>query len=292
MTNTQHSPVTVLGLGAMGKALVQAFLKGGVATTVWNRTPGKDGELVAAGAVSAATVGDAVRGGELVVAVLLDHASVHETLDPIAAELKGKQLLNLTSTSPEQSRELARWAAGHGIEFLDGGIMAVPSMIGAEGSSMLYSGSRAIFDTHRPTLELLGSAEFFGADAGLAALTDFALLTAMYSMFGGFFQGTALVGSAGVTASEFAPRAAAYMVAMSQMLPLYARVIDSGDYTGEVFQDLVFTKSGLDALRQAAADAGISSEPLSGIASLVDRQVAEGHGAAAFERSVAALRKS
>ncbi|MEV6096867.1 NAD(P)-binding domain-containing protein [Nocardia sp. NPDC051981] len=290
MTNIQHSPVTVLGLGAMGRALAAAFLKAGVATTVWNRTPGKDAELVAAGAVSARTAGQAVGGGALVVTVLLDHASVHEILDPIAAELRGTQWLNLTSTSPEQSRELAAWAAGHGIDFLDGGIMAVPDMIGAEGSSILYSGSQTIFDAHRPTLELLGSAEYFGTDAGLAALWDFALLSTMYAMFGGFFQGAALVGSAGVAASEFATRAAAWVTAMSQTLPAYGRIIDTGDYTSDVFQDLVFTKTALDTLRRAAFDAGITAEPLDGIASLVDRQVTDGHGAAAFERSIVALR--
>ncbi|MVU82448.1 NAD(P)-dependent oxidoreductase [Nocardia sp. ET3-3] len=290
MTNTQHHPVTVLGLGAMGRALAQTLVKAGVPTTVWNRTPGRDAEVVAAGAVSAATAGQAVRGGDLVIAVLLDHASVHQTLDPIAAELSGKQLLNLTSTAPEQSRELAEWAAVHGIDFLDGGIMAVPSMIGADGSSILYSGSETVFQAHRPALESLGSAEFFGTDPGLAALWDFALLTSMYTMFGGFFQAAALVGTAGVPAAEFAPRAAAWVSAMASSLPRYARIIDSGDYTGEVFQDLVFTKSALDALRQAASDAGITAEPLSGIADLVDRQVAAGHGAAAFERSIEALR--
>lgn len=32
------SPVTVLGLGAMGTALATAFLTNGHPTTVWNRT--------------------------------------------------------------------------------------------------------------------------------------------------------------------------------------------------------------------------------------------------------------
>ncbi|AYF75775.1 NAD(P)-dependent oxidoreductase [Nocardia yunnanensis] len=288
MTNTH--PVTVLGLGAMGRALAHRFRTAGVATTVWNRTPGKDPELVAAGAVSAPTVTEAVRGGHLVIVVLLDHASVHQQLDPVATELRGKHLLNLTSTSPEQSRELAAWAAAHGIEFLDGGIMAVPSMIGAEGASILYSGSPTVFDTHRATLELLGAADYFGTDPGLAALWDFALLTTMYAMFGGFFQGAALLASADVPATDFAARATAWVTAMAHTLPAYARVIDTGAFTDEVFQDLTFTKSALDALRQAATDAGITAEPLSGLAALVDRQVAAGHGAAAFERTAAALR--
>ncbi|MFE3755915.1 NAD(P)-dependent oxidoreductase [Nocardia tengchongensis] len=290
MTNIQYSPVTVLGLGAMGRALAVRFVTAGVRTTVWNRTPGRDAEVIAAGAVPAATAGAAVRGGELIVTVLLDHASVHETLDPIAADLAGKQWLNLTSTTPEQSRELAAWAAARGIDFLDGGIMAVPAMIGGPGSSILYSGSDSVFQAQRQTLELLGSAEYFGSDPGLAALWDFALLSSMYAMFGGFFQGAALMGTAGVTASEFATRATAWVAAMTQSLPAFAKIIDGGDYTADVFQDLVFTKSALDALRGAAADAGVTFEPLGGLAALVDRQIEAGHGAAAFERTVEELR--
>src|SRR5690606_22683771 len=50
MPDTTQSPVTVLGLGAMGQAFAATLLKGGRTVTVWNRTPGKDGDLVAAGA--------------------------------------------------------------------------------------------------------------------------------------------------------------------------------------------------------------------------------------------------
>ncbi len=50
---THDSRVTVLGLGEMGRALATAVMKGGYATTVWNRTPGKADDLVAQGAVAA-----------------------------------------------------------------------------------------------------------------------------------------------------------------------------------------------------------------------------------------------
>lgn len=106
------TPVTVLGLGAMGSALAAAFVKAGHPTTVWNRTPGKDAELIAAGARGADSVETAVAAGDLVVACLFDHASVHETLDPVTGKLAGRDLVNLTSTEPAGSRELADWAAG------------------------------------------------------------------------------------------------------------------------------------------------------------------------------------
>lgn len=289
MTNAQHNSMIVLGLGAMGQALAAAFRKADVSVRVWNRTPGKDAELVAAGASAAASPADAIRSAGTIVTVLLGHESVHETLDPIAAELAGRQWINLTSTSPEQSRELARWAAAHDIEFLDGGIMAVPAMIGGTGSSILYSGAERLFDSNRATLEVLGSAEFLGADPGSAALVDFALLSGMYQMFAGYFHGAAMVGTAGISATDFGHRAADWLTAMAQSLPEYGRVIDSGDYRTEV-QHLEFQKSALDAITSAARDAGVASDSLEHLAALVNRQVSAGHGALAFERTIEELR--
>src|SRR2546423_12058849 len=46
--------VAVLGMGRMGRALAGRLLEGGHRVTVWNRTKGKAGELVAAGAPSQA----------------------------------------------------------------------------------------------------------------------------------------------------------------------------------------------------------------------------------------------
>ncbi|MBF6291624.1 NAD(P)-dependent oxidoreductase [Nocardia farcinica] len=289
MADTRSTPVTVLGLGPMGRALAAALHKGGHPTTVWNRSPGKDADLVAAGVRRAPDAPAAVRAGELVVVVLRDHAAVHTVLDPLAAELAGRQVLNLTSTAPAESRDLAAWAESHGIEYLDGGIMAVPEMIGTEGSSILYSGPRAVFDRHRTALELLGRADYFGADAGLAALVDFALLSAMYAMYGGFFHGAALVGSAGISATDFAGRAGAWLTAMAQLLPRYGAVIDGGDYTTDV-QHLDFQKAAFDAIVRASRDAGVALDIVAPIKTLIDRQVADGHGALAFERTVEELR--
>ncbi|MGV7904205.1 NAD(P)-binding domain-containing protein, partial [Mycobacterium kansasii] len=47
--------VTILGLGAMGRAIAAAFVDAGHRVTVWNRTPGKADRLVARGARETAT---------------------------------------------------------------------------------------------------------------------------------------------------------------------------------------------------------------------------------------------
>lgn len=283
MTATDGTAVTVLGLGAMGRALAEALVGAGHPTTVWNRSPAR-AEALADRAAVAGTLGEAVSASPLVVACLLDHASVHETLDPVAAQLAGRALVNVTTTTPEQARELARWADGHGIAYLDGAIMATPPMIGGPGSALLYSGDDAVFEDHRAQLDLWGESTYFGPDAGRASLWDLAMLSGMYVMIAGFMHGAAMVGSEQVTAHEFATRAAPFLAAMTESLPAIAQVIDSRDYRPEGRQSLEFTELAHRQIRQASVDQGVGTEVSDVVHDLVRRQIAAGHGNEASER--------
>lgn len=196
-TGTGTGPVTVLGLGAMGTALAQALLAGGHEVTVWNRTAARAEPLTAQGARAADTVEEAVTASPLVIVCVLDDAAVRATLEPVAATLADRALVNLTNGTPEQARATAAWAAGHGAHYVDGGIMAIPPMIGHPGSTLLYSGASTAFEAHRVTLERFGAATFLGTDPGVAALHDLALLSGMYGMLGGFLHAVAMVGTEG-----------------------------------------------------------------------------------------------
>lgn len=289
MTTDNSVRVSVLGLGAMGTALAGALVKAGYTTTCWNRSPGKADELVAHGAEVAPTARDAVLAGRLVVVCLLDHASVHEVLDPLSDELTGRTLVNVTTTSPAQSREFAEWAARAGVAYLDGGIMAVPDMIGRPGASILYSGSADVFDEYKSLLELWGTSTYFGEDAGLASLYDLALLAGMYVMFAGFLHGAAMVAPAGVTAGEFAALAAPWLTAMTGGFQGFAEVIDGGDYTVAGQQSLVF--SDLGDLVAASADQGIGTEVVDMVQRLIQRQIDAGHGDEGFARIIESMRQ-
>ncbi|GAB2983559.1 NAD(P)-dependent oxidoreductase [Saccharothrix stipae] len=286
MTNTK---VTVLGLGAMGAALATALVRAGHPTAVWNRSPGKADALVGLGATAAPTARDAVSAADVVIACLFDADSVHEVLDPVADLLTGRTLVNVTTTTPDQSREIAGWAAAHGVAYLDGGIMAVPQMIGQPGSSVLYSGSRAAFDRYRPLLDLWGESAYFGEDAGVASLYDLALLAGMYVMFAGFLHGAAMVGGAGVSAAEFAERAAPWLSAMTGAFAGFAAVVDGGDYTGPGQQSLEF--SDLGDMVDASAAQGISTEVVGVVQGLIRRQVDAGHGKEGFARIFESIRQ-
>jgi 3-hydroxyisobutyrate dehydrogenase-like beta-hydroxyacid dehydrogenase len=274
--------------GAMGGALAAALLGAGHSVTVWNRTPGRDTDLVARGGLAAGSVREAVTASPVVVACLLRHSSVHETLDPVADVLHGRTLVNVTTTTPNESRDLASWAAEHGVDYLDGAIMAVPAMIGSREGQIFYSGSRAAYDALLPILDSWAMSEFHGADPGMASLVDLAMLSGMYQMFAGFFHGAAMVGSVGMSATDFAARQAPFLAAMARGLAGYADVIDGGDYTVAGQQSLDF--SDLSQIVRASGEQGVDPAPIAAVQALIAGQIAAGHGSEGLARVYESLR--
>ncbi|AFP42605.1 6-phosphogluconate dehydrogenase NAD-binding protein [Mycolicibacterium smegmatis MC2 155] len=289
MPSTQH--VTFLGVGEMGSALAHSALAAGHRVTVWNRTPSKTAPLVEAGARAVADVADALDDADgPIVVCLFDQASVHDVLDPVAHRLAGRRVVNLTTTSPEGARELGRWATGHGAEHLDGGILATPDMIGTPGSRILYSGSPGLFEDVHPLLETWGTPEYLGDDAGIASLYDLALLAGMYAMFAGFFHGAAMVAAQGVSAKDFAFRAADWLTAMAPAVTGYAEIIDGGDYSVPGQQSLEF--SDISDIVEASRAQGISTELVDVVQRFIHRQIDAGHGSDGFPRIIESIRSA
>ncbi|OKK05870.1 6-phosphogluconate dehydrogenase [Streptomyces sp. CB03234] len=284
-----NAHVTVLGLGRMGSALAAAFLAAGHPTTVFNRTPAKADALAASGAVRADTVAEAVEASDLILVCVLDYAAVHDLLDPVAGSLAGRTLVNLTSGSPEQAREMAAWAAGHCAGYLDGGIMTTPDGVGHAESMFLYAGSPEVLAAHRETLAVLGDPIDLGADPGLASLYDAGLLGLMWSVFGGWLHATALVGADGVAASAFTPVAVRWLTTVSGFMDRYAGQIDAGHYPGDD-ATIDVQLAAIEHLLHAGRERGIDGRLPELHRELMAKAVAEGNGGDSYARLVDAFR--
>jgi 3-hydroxyisobutyrate dehydrogenase-like beta-hydroxyacid dehydrogenase len=194
--------IAVIGTGRMGSALVRAFLKSGYPTLVWNRTRSKAEPLAKAGARLAETVKDAIAEADVVVVNLNDYETSLRALEAsdAAAALRGKTLVQLTSGSPRQARELAAWASERGAQYLDGAIMTTPNFIGDEGATLLYSGPTALFEQCLPLLRSLGGKTVHvGTDAGHASALDSALLAYLWGAMFGALHGVAVVEAEGLS---------------------------------------------------------------------------------------------
>ncbi|MEV0018514.1 NAD(P)-dependent oxidoreductase [Streptomyces tendae] len=278
-TRDVRIPLTVLGTGAMGTALVRAWLAAGHPVTVWNRTPARAEALAAQGATVAASAAEAVSASRLVIVCLLDDASVGAALD--GAGLAGRDLVNLTTGTPAEGRARAAWATARGARFLDGGIMAVPPMIGDadSGGYVFYSGSPELFEEHRDTLAVPAGTRYVGEDAGFAALHDVALLSAMSGMFAGIVHAFALIGPEDIAPADFAPLLVSWLGAMTGSAHKAADQIGSGDYGKGVVSNLAMQVAGNATLLRTAEEQGVSPELLTPYTALMERWLAEGHGA-------------
>ncbi|GGX60096.1 dehydrogenase [Streptomyces minutiscleroticus] len=278
MTHTvvKKTSLTLLGLGAMGTALARAWLAAGHPLTVWNRTPARAAALADAGARVADSAADAVAANGLVVLCLLDDASLDQAL--AGADLTGKDLVNLTTCTPAEARARAAWAEGRGARYLDGGIMAVPPMIGRPqaGGYVFYSGPRAVFEEHRHTLGVPAGTTYVGEDTGFAALHDVALLSAMYGMFAGAAHAFALIREEDIDPTVFAPLLADWLVAMAPSVHLTAAQLSGGDYTKGVVSRLAMQVAGVPTFLRTAEQQGVDPQLIAPYFALMRRRLAEG----------------
>ncbi|WP_030911276.1 NAD(P)-dependent oxidoreductase [Streptomyces sp. NRRL F-5126] len=274
----EKTSCTLLGLGSMGTALARAWLAAGHPLTVWNRTQARATALATEGAQLADSAAEAVRANTLIILCLLDDASVEEAL--AGTDLTGRDLVNLTTSIPAQARARAQWARERGARYLDGGIMAVPSVIGVPGAGgyVLYSGSRELFDQYEEILAAPAGATYVGDDAGFAALYDVALLSAMYGMFAGAAHAFALIREEDIDPASFAPLLAGWLAAIAPSVRQTAEQLRSGDYTRGVVSDLAMQVAGTPTFLSTAEQQGVSPELLSPYFELMRRRLAEGSG--------------
>jgi len=272
---TTPTAVTVLGLGPMGRALATAFLANGHPTTVWNRTPGKAGDL---GARVAATAEEAVAASGLVVACVINHEAVHQILAPVVDTLRGRTLVNLSADTPDAARKAAAWAAEHGVDYLDGAIMTPVFTIGTPDAVLLHSGPAEVYERHRPTLDALGgTATYLGADPGRAAAHDIALLDLFWTSVSGVVHAFALARAENIAGAELAP----FARGIGELLPLviddHATKLDAGDTGGED-ATIVSAVSTLEHIVATAEANGLGAGVQRAALALFRRAVDAGHG--------------
>lgn len=291
MPEHARTPVTIVGLGAMGAALASAYVAAGHPTTVWNRSPAKAAPLVERGAAHAPDIRDAIAASPLTIACLTTYDATLDALEPAAAALAGRTLITVNSGIPSGARAMADWAAGHGARFLDGAIKNVPAAVGAPDTLHYYSGDRALFDEYETTLRVIGGdAVHLGAEPDLAALYEPAVGGTLLPALLGFFQGAALVTARGLEANTLVPYTTKWLEMIISLLPHYAAEIDRGSYDDPQSSIGIF-HAGIPDDTRVATEAGLDVRWHEPMHELLRRAVAEGRAEQSISALVEVLRK-
>lgn len=293
-TDQSAAAVTVLGLGPMGRALAEAFVAAGLRTTVWNRTPGRDADLVARGAVSARSAEEAVAASPLTVVCVVNYDASDAVLrqDAVTAALKGRTVVNLSADTPDRARDTAEWAGRHGVRYLDGAIMTPTPTIGTDDAVFLHSGPEELYREHRPVLAALGGTHtHLGEDTGRAAAYDIALLDIFWTAMAGYSHALAVARAEGVTGSELAPFAQGIAAILPPLFTEFAADTDAGSYSGDL-NPITSAASTMAHVVHASEAHGIDASVMRVIEGQARRVIALGHGTDGFTRVAEVIGRS
>lgn len=285
-------PITVIGLGPMGQAMVRTLIAGGHPVTVWNRTASRADGVVADGAIQAATPAEAVAASELLIVSLTDYQAMYDVLADATSSLSGRTIVNLSSDSPERTREAAAWAARHGAAFVTGGVMVPAPVVGTEAAYVYYSGAFDAFEEHRATLARIGAPRFVGDDPGLAQLMYQAHLDVFLTILSALLHATALVGTAGIKAAEFLPELIETVRDIPAMLAAGEEPsgsIDAGDHPGEL-STVTMMGATADHIVAASEAAGIDLDLPRAVQAHYRRAIEAGHGSDGWTRIIDGIR--
>lgn len=166
--------VAFIGLGNMGRPMAANLLQAGFALTVYNRTPGRERELVARGARVASSAGEAARDAEATIVMVGDEAAVREIVlgaDGVLAQLSaGQVLINMSTVSPDLSREIAAAGRDRGVPVLDAPVSGSVKPA-TEGTLVILVGSeQAVFERCRLLFQAMGKEIFYLGPHGSGSL--------------------------------------------------------------------------------------------------------------------------
>jgi 3-hydroxyisobutyrate dehydrogenase-like beta-hydroxyacid dehydrogenase len=149
-----------VGLGAMGQLIVARLLAAGHSVTGWNRTRNKAAPLIERGMRWADSPRAVAAASETVISIVTDAQAVRAVAlgpDGILAGLpKGGIYVDMSTISPDASREVAAEFAKAGSFMLDGPVSGSPVTVAQGNASVMVGGDVAAYERARPVLLAIG----------------------------------------------------------------------------------------------------------------------------------------
>ena len=164
-----------IGLGRMGKPMVENLLKAGYQVTVYNRSQGAVDELVSKGAQRAGSPAEVGRDADIVILCLPKPNDVEQIVTGPNGVLEGLQkggiIVDCSTIDPMTSRKMAEVSAEKGVTFIDAPISGGPPGAQAGTLTIMVGGDKDTFEQIKPILEAMGKNIFYTGPSGNGSVT-------------------------------------------------------------------------------------------------------------------------
>ncbi|HVI44372.1 MAG TPA: NAD(P)-binding domain-containing protein [Chitinophaga sp.] len=290
---TTNSKVTVIGLGSMGATLAKTLLAKGLQVTVWNRDSKKAAPLAEKGAILAPSAAAAIEASPVTIVCVSNYKANAAILvnEAAGAALKGRTLVQLSTGTPKEARDLETWVLAQGADYIDGDILAWPSQIGEPPTTILAAGKKETYEKVKEMLYILGgNITYMGEAIGAPAALFSAVLSYMAGQWIGLAHGALILEAEGLRVDE-------YGALLENISPILG---GEAKHLGAVIQQSKYENpessvktSGEDIIRlvQLSQEAGISEELPRFAADIFKRTIDAGYGAEEHAAIIKVMRK-
>jgi 3-hydroxyisobutyrate dehydrogenase len=176
-----------LGLGNMGTPMANNLLKAGFEVTVYNRTAARASPLQEAGARLAVSAAAIWADADVVITMVSDDGAlreIHQGKDGLLAGAAGgagqqgrKLVIDMSTVSPETSRELAAAVAAKGIDYLDAPVAGSVKPAELGQLVIMVGGKKEVYESALPIFGRLGKASFLLGEQGAGNIAKLAINT-------------------------------------------------------------------------------------------------------------------
>lgn len=167
-----------IGLGLMGGPMSRNLLKAGYQLTVWNRTPSRVEELVAAGAQAADSPAHVASRSEVTVTMVSDSGDVEEVILGPNGVIEGAAAdsvaIDMSTISPAVTRLIAARLKEKGVHMMDAPVSGSDTGARAATLSIMVGGDDAIFERCLPVYEAMGKRITHCGGNGMGQVTKLA----------------------------------------------------------------------------------------------------------------------
>lgn len=158
--NPSSLSVGFIGLGVMGKLMAHNLLKAGFPLTVHNRTAGKAGDLVSAGAKEAASPSEVARASDVIFTCLPDTPDVESVLfgpDGVAGGARaGSVVIDCSTISATATTSFAQRLKAQDIDLIDSPVSGGPKGAEAGTLSCMLGGDAGVIERCMPAFKAIG----------------------------------------------------------------------------------------------------------------------------------------
>ena len=226
-----------IGLGLMGRPMAMNLLKAGHALTVWNRTPSRAQELVAAGATLAKSAREAAAACDILFTIVSDPPALEQVLwghqgnndGALAGLRRGGIYIDSSTVAPALTRRVAAACAERGVRYLDAPVTG--GDWGAREGNLVFmiGGEAATLREVEPILGVLGKKWFHLGPNGAGQTVKLAMNAILALEVGAMAEALALVSKAGLKGEQLIEVMQSSM-ARSGVLDIKAPLMVKGDF--------------------------------------------------------------